>query len=229
MPAGSASAQIVGESARMHMDERQAQRGGRVVAAVLAAGLSSRMGRPKQLVEVDGEPMVVRAAKVALATTVEEVLVITGAHAEAVAAMLVPLQQQAGDRLRIVTNPAYAEGQAASVRTAVGALGVADGAVLFLPVDQPFLSSQLLDRLLDEWRRGALLVATTVDGQLRGAPGLFDRLLWPELLALEGDIGARPLLQRHRDKLVTVSAAAHELRDIDTPDDLAETKQSSRN
>ncbi|MCL4858830.1 MAG: nucleotidyltransferase family protein [Caldilineaceae bacterium] len=203
--------------------QRAPQTSGRVVAVVLAAGLSSRMGQPKQLAEVDGEPMVVRAVKAALASTAESVVVVTGAYAQPVTAALASLLQGAGNRLRTIVNPDYAEGQAGSVRAAVRMLGPADGAVLFLPVDQPFLSPKLLNRLIDAWRRGAQLVSPTVDGELRGAPALFDRTLWPELLALEGDVGARPLLQRHRRHLVTVPAPLHELRDIDTPDDLAAT------
>jgi molybdenum cofactor cytidylyltransferase len=64
------------------------------------------------------------------------------------------------------------------------------------------------------------LVAPALDGQPRGAPAIFDRTLWPDLLALAGDTGARPLLQRYRAQLITITAEAAWLRDIDTPADL---------
>ena len=196
---------------------------GSIGAIVLAAGRSSRMGRAKQLELVDGAPMVVRAVETALASRADAVFVVTGAYAEAVMALVEPLQRAVGDRLQIVHNADWATGQASSVRAAVLALPTGCQAALFLPTDQPFAPVALLDALIAAWRTGALIAAPTVDGQPRGAPALFDRALWPDLLALAGDTGARPLLQRHRAKLVTVPAAAPWLRDIDTPADLPAT------
>lgn len=192
-------------------------------AVVLAAGRSSRMGRAKQLEVVDGAPMVVRAVQTALASQADRVLLVTGAYAEAVLALVAPLQRAVGERLQVVHNAAWATGQASSVRTAVQALPPSCQAALFLPTDQPFAPVALLDDLIAAWRAGAVLAAPAVDGQPRGAPALFDRRLWPELLALEGDTGARPLLQRHRSNLITIPAMADWLRDIDTPADLPAT------
>ena len=196
---------------------------GSVGAIVLAAGRSSRMGRAKQLELVDGAPMVVRAVETALASHADAVLLVTGAYAEAVMALVEPFQRAVGNRLQVVHNADWATGQASSVRAAVQALPAACQAALFLPTDQPFAPVALLDDLIAAWRAGALLAAPAVDGQPRGAPAIFDRRLWPELLALEGDTGARPLLQRHRANLITVPAAAPWLRDIDTPADLPPT------
>jgi len=192
-------------------------------AVVLAAGRSSRMGRAKQLEVVDGAPMVVRAVQTALASQADRVLLVTGAYAEAVLALVAPLQRAVGERLQVVHNAAWATGQASSVRTAVQALPPSCQAALFLPTDQPFAPVALLDDLIAAWRAGAVLAAPAVDGQPRGAPALFDRRLWPELLVLEGDTGARPLLQRHRSNLITIPAMADWLRDIDTPADLPAT------
>lgn len=191
-----------------------------VIAVVLAAGRSSRMGRAKQLEVVAGAPMVVLAAQTALASAAAGVIVITGAYAPEVTVILAPILESAGDRLRLVHNPAWATGQASSVRVAVAALPSPCQAALFLPTDQPFVPVALLNALMVAWQKGAPLVAPTVEGQPRGAPAIFDRTLWPELLALEGDTGARPLLQQHRAQLVTIPAEASWLRDIDTPADL---------
>lgn len=193
---------------------------GKVIVVVLAAGRSSRMGRAKQLEMVDGAPMVVRAAQSALATVAGGVLVVTGAYAPAVTVTLTPTLEAAGDRLRLIHNAAWATGQASSVRAAVTALLPGCQAALFLPTDQPFVPVALLNELIAVWQHGALIVAPIVDGQPRGAPAVFDHVLWPELLALEGDTGARPLLQRHRTHLMTIPAEASWLRDIDTPEDL---------
>lgn len=179
------------------------------------------MGRPKQLETIGGEPMIVRAVRTALASDATEVLVVTGAYADEVAAAVQPLQTVAGDRLRVIANPQYASGQASSVRTAIQALDPRCEAVLFLLVDQPFVTQALLQRLIAAWRAGAPLAASMARDEVRGAPAIFDRSLFPELLQLTGDTGARPLLQRHREKMARIPATADELRDIDTPDDLA--------
>src|SRR4029434_7961737 len=91
-------------------------------AVVLAAGLSSRMGRAKQLKVVNGEPMVVRAVRTALASQASGVIVVVGAYADAVTAVLEEIRSGAANRLRLVTNPHFASGQASSIRTAVNAL-----------------------------------------------------------------------------------------------------------
>ncbi len=202
-------AEVVGQA-----DQRE------VTAIVLAAGRSSRMGRAKQLEVVNGTPMVVGAAEVALASGATNVLVVTGAYAAAVTAILQANLPESAERLRFVHNPAWATGQASSVRTAIQTLPSSCQAALFLPTDQPFVPVALLDALIAAWRAGARLVAPMVDSQPRGAPAIFDRSLWAELLALEGDTGARPLLQRYRSELVTLAADAAWLRDIDTPEDL---------
>ncbi len=200
---------------------------GLVGAIVLAAGRSSRMGRAKQIEVVDGAPMVVRAVNVVLQSDVTAVWVVTGAYAAEVTAALSSLQGFHGARLHLVHNQEWETGQASSVRAAVLALPADIDAALFLPVDQPFVPPILLQQLIAAWQQGAPLAAPSLDGQPRGAPAIFDRSLWGELLALGGDVGARPLLQRHRAELVTVPAEATWLRDIDTPADLATTNPDS--
>lgn len=191
-----------------------------VVAVILAAGRSSRMGRPKQVEPVDGVPMVVRAVTVALQSDVDTVVVVTGAYALAVGTALQELLATYPERLSLLHNVAWATGQASSVRAAVEAYATTANALLFLPVDQPFLACTLLQQLLAAWQQGARLAAPAINGQMRGAPAIFDQSLFSELAKLEGDTGARPLFQRHRIELVTVPAMAEWLQDIDTPQDL---------
>lgn len=199
------------------------ERWGPVAAVVLAAGKSRRFGSPKQLALVEGEPMVQRATRRALESGARRVLVVTGAHAEAVEAALQPLAAEAGKRLRVVRNPAWATGQSSSLRTAVQALeqdAHRMEAMLCLPVDQPWLEAPLLRRLVREWQNGADLAAAAVNGEMRGAPAIFDRSLFPELSAVEGDKGGRELLRRHAAQVAQISAEARSLADIDEPGDL---------
>lgn len=196
---------------------------GMVTAVVLAAGQSSRMGRPKQLEAVAGVPMVVRAVTVALQSGVDTVVVVTGAYADQVQTVLTEMLADHPNRLLLLHNAEWANGQASSVRTAVEHFGATADALLFLPVDQPFLPATLLQQLINVWQQGANLVAPAVDDTVRGAPAIFDQSLFPQLLELTGDVGARPLLQRYRDRLSTVPAQSTWLRDIDTPEELDQT------
>ena len=195
------------------------ERWGPTAAVVLAAGGASRMGGPKQLLEMDGEALVVRAARLALASGASEALVITGAYGERVEAALTALQAEAGARLRLIHNPAWASGQASSIHAAVGGLASDCQAALFFPVDQPNLPVALLCRLWQPWREGRDRVATAVDREVRGAPAIFDRRYFAEMLALRGDQGARPLLRTDASEVATLATDALALADVDTPAD----------
>ena len=192
------------------------ERWGPTAAVVLAAGEGRRMGQPKQLLELDGEPLVVRAARLALESGATQVLVVLGAAAGAVWPVLDGLAREAGERLVLVNNPAWAQGQSTSLRAAMQALSPNCQAVLFLPVDQPLLPVALLRRLWRLWREGGDRVAPAVNGEVRGAPAVFDRRFWPQLMAVEGDRGARELLRA--PGVVSVPVPAHWLQDVDTPE-----------
>jgi molybdenum cofactor cytidylyltransferase len=187
---------------------------------VLAAGRSSRMGRAKQLVVVDGESMVRNAVKVALATQASQVVLVTGAYADEVAGEVLDLVEATDGLLSIAHNAAWAEGQAGSMQVGLGALSKQCGAAIFFPTDQPYTPPLLLNQLAAAWQAGAILAAPSVDGELRGAPALFDRYLWPELYAVKGDTGGRGVLRAHAERVVTVPVPAAWLRDVDTPEDL---------
>jgi molybdenum cofactor cytidylyltransferase len=194
------------------------ERWGPITAIVLAAGGSSRFGTPKQMSIVDGERFVHRAARVALESGANRVIVVAGAAHEAVSAALGDLVEAWGDRLRLRVNPVWAEGQSTSVRTGMEALDEGTQAAIFLPVDQPHLDGVLLRRLMQSWRTGAGLAAPVVEEEVRGAPALFDRSHFAELRAVSGDRGGREVLHRHAHAVQGVPALAHWLLDVDLPD-----------
>ena len=205
-----------------HMDGPPVhERWGPLAAVILAAGEGSRLGRPKQVAEVGGEPLVVRALRRALQSDAGEIVVVTGAHAQQTAQALAPWTAQPALRVRVVHNAAWASGQASSMQAGLAALSPATQAALLLPVDQPFLPVSLLRRLESLWRAGWPIAAPRVDGELRGAPALFDRALWPELHAVRGDRGGRDVLRRRRYATGAVDVDGELLADIDAPDDLA--------
>ena len=195
--------------------------GRRVAGLVLAAGRSTRMGGPnKLLAEIGGKPLVRIVAEQALASRAAPVMVVTGHERDKVEAAL------AGLRVRFVHNPDYAAGLSTSLKAGLAALpGEADGAIVCLG-DMPQVTAGLIDRMLEAFdpARGALVVVPTMEGK-RGNPVVWSRRFFADLMALEGDVGARHLIGTHADAVAEVpvedSAA---LTDVDTPDALLAVK-----
>ena len=197
------------------------ERRGPWAVIILAAGRSSRMGQPKQLLAVDGELMVRRSLRTALAAGAPKAVLVTGAYGDAVTAAVADLVDASGGRVQLVENPAWADGQASSMQTGLDALAASYDAAIFMPVDQPFVPPSLLQQLVRAWQAGAPLAAPAVDSTVRGAPALFDRSLWPALRLVRGDMGGRLVLQANLAQAARIPAAAAWLRDLDTAADLA--------
>jgi len=180
-------------------------------AVILAAGGSRRLGRPKQVVSWQGEPLVRRAARAAVESSCARTLVVVGAAEAQVRDALVGLA------VDVVSNGDWAEGIASSIRCGVADVAAGGvGAVLLVACDQPALTASHLDRIVASWGRGARAVGSRYAATL-GVPALFDRSLFPSLLALRGDAGAKKLLGDGETAAVDWAAGAI---DVDTPDDL---------
>ena len=184
---------------------------------ILAAGASLRMGTPKQLLTVKGEPLVVRTAKAALASAVWPVVVVLGANAGRIRQALVRLP------VLMVENEAWAEGMASSIRTGVAALSqfsrALDGALVVL-CDQPAFSAETIARLIAAQRATGLGIAAARYRGRQGAPALFMREHFPALSSLTGEEGARALLNSPAGRIVPVDMPELAL-DLDTPADFA--------
>ncbi len=190
----------------------------RVAAVVLAAGRSTRMGdRNKLLAEVDGAPMVRRVVEAILASRARPVIVVTGHERARVEAALRHLP------VTFVANPDHATGMASSLRAGIAAVPAdRDGALVCL-ADMPRLTAPVLDALIEAFHpeEGRAIVVPVHRGR-RGHPVLFARTFFPEIMALEGDVGARSVLAAHPEAVVEVAVEDPAvLLDIDTPEALA--------
>jgi molybdenum cofactor cytidylyltransferase len=195
--------------------------GHNIAAVVLAAGRSTRMGGPnKLLAEIGGRPLVRIAVEQALASHAKPVIVVTGHERERVEAALKGLPVQ------LVHNPDFADGLGGSVRTGIAAVpAAADGAIVCLG-DMPQVDAALIDRLIAAFapEQGALAVVPTTEGK-RGNPVLWSRRFFPDLMAIEGDVGARNLINRYGEAVVDVPVTGKgALVDVDTPEALRGVK-----
>lgn len=185
-----------------------------VGAVILAAGASTRMGHAKQLLPIAGQPMVRRMAEAVCAAGLDQVIVVVGARAGAVA------QALEGQPVELVVNDAWQGGMSTSVRAGIGALRPEIGAVLLVLADQPDLGPELLQKLVARYRSSGAPIVAPYHGGRRGNPVLFDRALFAELEAVEGDRGGRGVVACHQAELERVqvddSAA---VSDIDTLQD----------
>lgn len=187
----------------------------RVTAVVLAAGRGSRMGGPNKLtLPLDGRPIVDHVVAAAEASQADRVVVVTGHRADEVRAAL------AGRTATFVHNPDHAEGLSTSLRAGLAAVGEDADAVIVLLGDMPRVSGPLIDRLIAAYApvEGRSICVPTVQGR-RGNPILWDRAFLTGMSRIEGDTGARALLERHAEMVCEVPMADDAiLADVDTPE-----------
>jgi molybdenum cofactor cytidylyltransferase len=193
----------------------------RIAAVVLAAGRSTRMRGPnKLLAEIARRPLVRIVAEEALASRADPVIVVAGHQRAEVEKAL------AGLRVRIVQNPDFAEGLGTSLRAGIAAVPADSDAAIVCLGDMPRVDAALMNRLIAAFDpdRGALVVVPTFEGK-RGNPVLWSRRFFPDLMAIEGDVGARHLIGRYSEAVaeVTVEGKAA-LTDVDTPEALSGVK-----
>jgi molybdenum cofactor cytidylyltransferase len=198
-----------------------AQTGRNIAGIVLAAGRSSRMGGPNKLLEdIAGRPLVRIVADAVLGSRARPVIVVTGHQRERVEAAL------AGLPVQFVHNPHFADGLGTSLKAGIAALPAeTDGAIVCLG-DMPQVDAVLIDRLIGAFDpdKGALVVVPTIEGK-RGNPVVWSRRFFPDLMAVEGDVGARHLIGRYAEAVTEVPLTGNAaLTDVDTPEALEAVK-----
>jgi molybdenum cofactor cytidylyltransferase len=188
---------------------------------VLAAGGSTRLGQPKQLVQLAHGPVIHRAVACAVAVAGHAVTVVLGAHAADITRALKATQAS------IIVNRHWEEGLASSLRTGLHALPGSCDAVLILLGDQVAVTADDLKRLTVAWGGHDTVIAASVYHGLVGVPAIFPRWCFTELAELRGDTGARAIINRYADRIVRVPMPNAAV-DLDTPEDLARLQSTKK-
>lgn len=192
---------------------------GPTAGILLAAGTSSRMGKPKQLLPVGGKAMLLRILEQALGSPLAKVVLVLGHEAERVKEAL---GEALGDpRLEVVVNSHYAEGMASSIRSGLMRVQGEFPSFMLLFGDQPFLDASTMEFLLRAfWASGKQICVPLARGK-RGHPVIFGSRFYPHLMALRGDVGGRGILEAHPEEVLQVEVPYPDaLLDVDTQEDL---------
>lgn len=185
-----------------------------ISGVVLAAGTGSRFGATKQLVIVGGRPLAQHAIDALADAGVDEIVVVTGHDAVAVASAL-----DLPENARVAWNRAYRDGQATSLATGLHALDEQSEGAVVLMADQPGVTADVVRALVERFiaTRQQVVRAMYRDGP---GPSLLSREIFGEAGHLHGDVGARELIASHPDWVEEVSVDAPVPRDVDTQDDI---------
>jgi molybdenum cofactor cytidylyltransferase len=189
---------------------------GRVAGIVLAAGGSSRLGQPKQVITWRGRPLVRHVVDVAVKRGLDPVVVVTGAYADQVERSLSEIE------VVLAHNSDWETGQSASVRSGIEALPDHIEAVVFLLADMPLVPHELIGDILQTHQRTLSPIVAPRAGDRRANPVLFDRETFEALLTLEGDQGGRSLFDHFEVEWVVWDDEI--LLDIDTASDLEQLR-----
>ena len=197
---------------------------------ILAAGASTRMGRPKQLLPLGDRCLLQHVIDAAAASCLDEIIVVLGHRAEEIRETL---RLPASRVVRIVVAADYAQGQSASLRAGLRAAGPEACAAAILLGDQPQVTSQLIDRVAREYLSSESAIARPVysdpdGGRVPGHPVFLARRIWPEVEKLEGDQGARTLISAHPEWVSEIPIEGEPPVDIDTAEDHQHAASSTR-
>jgi molybdenum cofactor cytidylyltransferase len=186
---------------------------------ILAAGNSSRLGRPKQLVEFEGKTLIERITETALSVS-EDVLIVLGGNAE----LIFPKLEGFKNTISNVFNPDWKEGIGSSIRFGVEKLEAKSDLILILLSDQPFISKVLLQNMLQTYANSQNPIVACVYNNTLGVPILFDKSVFSELLKLSGDKGAKSFLHLYKNRISTIDFPEG-IIDIDTLEDVKNLKK----
>lgn len=190
-----------------------------VAGVILAAGESSRFGKPKQLSSFREKTFIENVVETALTAALFPVVVVLGSHLEEIK----PVLEKYNGLITIIENPNWNEGQSSSIRVAIQSIKKNCKAAIFLLVDQPQIEPELVLALISDYFRERNNIIAPFVGERRGNPVLFDKVCFSQLNSLTGDQGGRTIFEKFgltrlnwEDKRI--------LFDVDIPEDYEELK-----
>jgi molybdenum cofactor cytidylyltransferase len=169
---------------------------------ILAGGSSIRFGRPKQLLKLKGKYLLEYALTAALGSQLNHVVLVLGHDYQNILQALEA--HTTHERLQVVINHRYLEGQSRSLQAGLLKIRQTFSSVMFLLGDQPMLDSNTIDHMLARFRSSGKDICVPVCKGKRGNPTIFNRALYDQLLALEGDIGARDIIRTNPERVLNI-------------------------
>jgi molybdenum cofactor cytidylyltransferase len=186
-----------------------------IAIIVLAAGASTRLGAPKQLLKYNGITLLRRTVETVLLSKTKSVHMVFGFEAEKMQLEI------AGLPVDVVVNPNWRRGISTSIRSGILSLEPNIDAAIIALCDQPKLSTDILNTLIDTYTSTRAPVVTCKYAGTIGVPAMFDRRIFTELLSLEGNLGAKKIIERYMKERIEIDFLGGEI-DIDT---IADQKQ----
>jgi molybdenum cofactor cytidylyltransferase len=185
---------------------------------ILAAGMSQRFGQPKQLLKLNNKLLLERVLEAALASRLARVVLVLGhKHPQIIQALGLNLNRS---RLQVVINPRYREGQSSSLQAGLSVIPPQISSVMFLLGDQPMLKTATIDHMLDRFWQSDRDIGVPVWQEKRGNPTIFSRAMYCNLMAIEGDIGARQVIRANHKRVLSIELDDPLcFLDIDSPED----------
>jgi molybdenum cofactor cytidylyltransferase len=170
-----------------------------ISAILLAAGGSKRMGRPKLLLKWGQRTIIEKSVDTLLTSKIDELIVVIGYQAQAI------LRRLRARRLKTVINRQYQMGMSTSIRCGLGQVSTKSEAILIALADQPFIETDLIDHLIGAYRQNPHGIVLPSHKGKRGHPVILNRIRYEKEMAdLAGDVGCRPILDRHPDDILEV-------------------------
>ena len=189
---------------------------------ILAAGSSSRFGKPKQLLLFQNKTLLQNAIDAAINSEAAPVVVVLGANANEVS------NEIDRSKTHMIINTEWQEGMASSVRNGLNELlfiSPSTDAVIFMVCDQPYISPAIINELIETQKQTGKAIVTCNYGESIGPPALFHKSLFSELMRLTGDTGARKVIQQHNNEVATIPFVQGKI-DIDTKEDFDKLNKS---
>jgi len=184
-------------------------------AIILAAGQSSRLGKPKQLLKFQNKTLLQRAIDTAKSSAVQSVILVLGSSSDTI------LNEVDISGIRIAKNDDWQSGMASTIRCGIQTLqnmNIARCAAILMVCDQPFVTPDLLNSLIEKQKATGKPIITSQYGDTMGTPALFKKQFFSQLMDLKGDAGAKKIMMQNSDRLATISFPQGSI-DIDTLDD----------